>query len=55
LKDNGSKAHQQKIRDELYHKLDAAEAQSRICKARASHKDVMARLKKTCDGKMDEL
>jgi prevent-host-death family protein len=45
---------QQKARFELYQKLDAAEEQGRTCKDRASHKDVMARLKKATVGKMDD-
>ena len=45
---------QQKARFELYQKLDAAEEQGRNCKDMASHKDVMARLKKATVGKMDD-
>jgi len=54
MKNKGSKSHQKKARLELYQRLDAAEEQGRTCKDRASHKDVMARLKKTCDHKRDE-
>ena len=45
---------QQKARFELYQKLDAAEEQGRTYTDRASHKDVMARLKKAIASKMDD-
>ena len=44
---------QQRARFELYQTLDAAEEQARTCNG-ASHKDVMARLKKASAGKMED-